>query len=117
MSVAKRLLDELMEVMQYRGLSPEEGKALEIIERYVVRGEGFSAADIREFLANNLPCYEKGDDFFFLANVEDIETVAQELYYWLVTTRVCINCGLALTDGYCYPCFSGKMDNYQLTER
>lgn len=47
----------------------------------------FSAADIRVFLATNLPCYESEDkeDFVYLAKAEDIECVAIELYRYLTT--------------------------------
>ncbi len=86
--LAKQCLDELMEIMWYRGPLPEEGRAIEILGRYLK--VGFSAADIRVFLANNLPCYENEDDFIFLARAEDIERVAIELYRHLLTAdRVC----------------------------
>ncbi len=45
----------------------------------------FSAAEIRVFLAGNLPCYdaEGSDDFIYLVRAEDIERVAIELYRYL----------------------------------
>ena len=49
--------------------------------------EKFSAADIRVFLATNLPCYDSEDkeDFVYLVKAEDIERVAIELYRYLTT--------------------------------
>lgn len=47
----------------------------------------FSAAEIRVFLAGNLPCYECGDDFIYLAKAEDIERAAIELYNYLVALQ------------------------------
>ena len=45
----------------------------------------FSAADIRVFLANALPCYdsEDRDDFIYIVKAEDIERVAITLYHYL----------------------------------
>jgi len=42
-----------------------------------------SAADVRIFLANELPCYTNDsaeDDFIFVATAEDIERVALKLW-------------------------------------
>ncbi len=46
----------------------------------------FSAADIRVFLAKNLPYYESEDkdDFIYIVKAEDIERAAIELYRYLL---------------------------------
>ena len=49
----------------------------------------FSAADIRVFLAKNLPYYDRedGEDFIYLVRAEDVERVAIQLYDYLIALK------------------------------
>ena len=72
-----------------------------------------SAADIRVFLAENLPYYEAedGDDFLYIVTAEDIERVSLKLYRHLTSVEdgraaTCLNnekCEYLKKWGRCYP--------------
>jgi len=61
---------------------------VEIIKRHLTRPD-FTAADIRVFLARELPYYESEDkdDFIYLVRAEDLERVSTSLFHHLIGSR------------------------------
>ena len=60
-----------------------DGSCMECGESFCSSRLSGSAADVRVFIAENLPCYDRkngDDDFFYIASANDIEKCAFALW-------------------------------------